>query len=84
MSKFIFCVKFSILDTKARHFENIFGLSLQQNQKPYWNFGRTLIWPNLTLFWKKKLIFRYGVAVAAKMVKNGQKIATKWPKMSKQ
>ena len=75
MSKFIFCVKFSILDTKAWHFENIFGLSLQQNQKPCWNFARTLIWPNLILFWKKKWNLRCGVAVVAKMAKNGRKMA---------
>ena len=57
------------------HFETIFGLELQQNPSVGQNFTHTLIWPNLTLFWKKKLNSSCGVAVAAKMAKNGRKMA---------
>ena len=57
------------------HFETIFGLELQQNPSAGRNFTHTLIWPNLTLFWKKKLNLSCGVAVAAKMAKNGRKMA---------
>ena len=57
------------------HFETIFGLALQQNPNAGRKFTHTLIWPNLTLFWKKKWNLRCGVAVAAKMAKNGRKMA---------
>ena len=57
------------------HFETIFGLELQQNPSAGRNFIHTLIWPNLTLFWKKKFNLRCGVAMAAKMAKNGRKMA---------
>ena len=72
MSKCIFCVKFSVLA--------IFGLALHQNSKAGGNFAWTLSWQNLTVFWKKKIIFWCGVAVAAKMAKKGKK----WPKITKQ
>ena len=57
------------------HFETIFGLALQQIPSAGQNFTHTLIWPNSTLFWKKKWNLRCGVAVAAKMAKNGRKMA---------
>ena len=69
------------------HFETIFGLALQQNPSAGQNFTHTLIWPNSTLFWKKKWNLRCGVVVAAKMAKNGRKMAKQynvlfWPKLS--
>ena len=59
------------------HFETIFGLELQQNPSAGRNFIHTLIWPNLTLFWKKKWNLRCGVAAAAKIAKNGHKMTQK-------
>jgi len=57
------------------HSETIFGLELQEIPSAGGNFIHTLIWTNLTLFWKKKWNLRCGVAVAAKMAKNGRKMA---------
>ena len=57
------------------YFGTIFGLALQQNPSAGRNLTHTLIWPNLTLIRKKKGNLRCGVAVAAKMAKNGRKMA---------
>ena len=60
------------------HFETILGLALHQNPKAGWNFAWTLVWSSLTLFWKKKLVLRCGVALAAKRAKKKLKMYTSY------
>ena len=58
--------------------EGLDGLVLHQNPKVGWNFTQSSIWPNLTLFWKKKefeMRSGRGSRNGQIMVKNGQKMA---------
>ena len=54
------------------YFGTIFGLALQQSPSAGRKFTHTLIWPNLTLFWKKKMKFE-------KRSGGGGQNGPKWP-----